>query len=282
VPTANPPIVARQAWGANPANTPAQVISTPTPELWLHHTGSSGLHGAAGMRSLQANARSGGYVDLEYTVVVDTDGTIYMSRGVGRDTAATGGRNSISHAICVMGNFENDPATDRIVDTVASCVLWLSAQRAIQSAQITGPHRDAPGNSTACCGRNLIARIGDINRAVAGGGVTPPAPTPPATSGAPLTTVASPKGSQGRVGTARPVPAFGTVVLDNGARCAGDVASGNARVWVNPDKTVQQVGAALLDIAPTVGGDGQPDGRGFVALYDLKNGTVGTYVVPWA
>jgi hypothetical protein len=280
MPTASPPIVSRAAWGANPVNTPAATIATPTRDLWLHHTGSSGLHGAGGMRSLQANARSGGYVDLEYTVVVDTDGQIYMSRGIGRDTAATGGNNSTSHAICAMGNFENDTPTNALLDSIASCVMWLFANRAIQQNVITGPHRDAPGNSTACCGRNLIAQIANINARVAGG--AGPTPTPPPSGGAPLTTVASPRGAQGRVGTARPVPAFGTVQLDNGASLKGDTASGRGRVWVNPDQTVKNTKAPLLDIAPTIGTDGKPDGRGIVALYDLGGGNIGTYVVPWS
>jgi len=177
--TSNPPIVSRAGWGANPVNTPAAAITTPTAELWLHHTASSGLHGPGGMRSLQQNARNGGYVDLEYTLMVDNpDGTIYMSRGPGRDSAATGGRNSISHAICVMGNFENDTPSAACLDAIASCVQWLVAQRAIRTAAITGPHRDAPGNATACCGRNLIARIGDINRMAGGGSAPGPAPTP--------------------------------------------------------------------------------------------------------
>lgn len=166
--TASPSIVSRQAWGANPLSTPAAHIAIPTPELWLHHTGSSGLHGASGMCSLQQGALGGGYVDLEYSLVVDTDATIYMSRGIGRDPAATGGRNSISHAICVMGNFENDVPNDRTLDAVASCVKWLYANGAIRTQAITGPHRDAPGNATACCGRNLIARIGDINTRAGG------------------------------------------------------------------------------------------------------------------
>lgn len=174
--TADPHIVARGAWGANPLNTPAGSIVIPTPDLWLHHTGSSGLHGASGMRSLQQSALAGGYVDLEYTIVVDTDGQLYMSRGIGKNTAATGGstngiaNNARSHAICAMGNFENDAVTDRLLDSIASAVMWLHAHDAIARPVITGPHRDAPGNATACCGRNLIASIPEINARAAGGG----------------------------------------------------------------------------------------------------------------
>ena len=183
--TANPRIVSRASWGANPASTPAGAIATPTPDLWLHHTGGSGS-GAGYMRSLQQGALRGGYVDLEYSLVVDNrDGAIYMSRGPGRNTAATGGstggqaNNSRSHAICAMGNFENETPTPALLDGIASCVLWLAAQGAIARPVITGPHQAAPGNATACCGRNLIARIADINRMAAGGGSAPaPGPTP--------------------------------------------------------------------------------------------------------
>lgn len=173
-----PNIVSRSAWGANPLHTPAGRIRTPTPELWLHHTAASGLHGSAGMRSLQAYAKSHGYVDLEYSWVIDNpNGIIYESRGAGRNTAATGGHNEISHAICVMGNFEaGDVPSEACINSIAAMVHWIGAS-GYGPGQLTGPHRDASGNSTACCGRNLIARIGDIN-ARARGGAPPPTPKP--------------------------------------------------------------------------------------------------------
>lgn len=178
-------IVSRAAWGANPLTTPASSIATPTPDNWLHHTGSSGLHGASGMRSLQQGALSGGYVDLEYSYVVDTDGTIYESRGIGRNTAATGGstngvaNNARSHAVCAMGNFEHDTVPQVLINALGDLAAWLFTQGATRNKGYTGPHRDAPGNATACCGRNLIARIGDINARASGstgggGGTTTP------------------------------------------------------------------------------------------------------------
>lgn len=166
-------IIGRSQWGANPAATPAGHIAIPTPELWLHHTASSGLHGASGMRSLQQGAKNGGYVDLEYSYVVDTDGAIYESRGIGRDTAATGGNhNAISHAVCAMGNFENDTPTQALITSLADICAWLYQHGATQRNAYTGPHRDASGNATACCGHRLIAEIGNINQRAAGGSGT--------------------------------------------------------------------------------------------------------------
>jgi len=177
-------IVSRAGWGANPLATPASSIATPSPDLWLHHTGGSG-HGAEYMRALQRGALAGGYVDLEYTFVVDNPTpTVFESRGPGRNTAATGGstggqsNNSRSHAICVMGNFENEQPSSALIDTLGDLVAQ-GARAGWWPAQITGPHRDAPGNATACCGRNLIARIGDINaRARGSSGGTAPGPAP--------------------------------------------------------------------------------------------------------
>jgi len=188
-------VVSRSAWGANPLNTPASLIATPTPDLWLHHTGGEG-HGASYMRALQSGALRGGYVDLEYTRVIDTDGTVYESRGIGRNTAATGGttngvaNNARSHALCAMGNFETMMPSDALLNAIAACVADLHAAGAIATARITGPHRDAPGNATACCGRHLIDRIGDINARV--GGVTPT--PPPQTKGGAVDITRTPSG----------------------------------------------------------------------------------------
>lgn len=156
-------IVDRQGWHASPLSTPANTIAVPTPELWLHHTGSTGLHGASGMRSLQSGAIAGGYVDIEYTYVIDTDGTVYVARGPAHDPAATGGRNSISHAICAMGNFQTQSPSNEMLDAIARTVAYMWEHRWLKAPHITGPHRDAPDNATACCGINLINRIDDIN-----------------------------------------------------------------------------------------------------------------------
>ena len=114
-----------------------------------------------------------------------------------------------------------------------------------------------------------------------GGAVPAPAPSIPE---APLTTVATNKTKDGRVGTARPIPALGAIALENGASLHGDLPAGSGRVWINPDEVVRDLQAPLVDIAATVGPDGKPDGRGIVALYDLgaSHGGVAPYVVPWS
>lgn len=227
-------IVSREAWGANPLQTPASHIATPTDETWLHHTGSTGLHGASGMRSLQANALAGGYVDLEYTVVVDTDGAVFMSRGIGRDTAATATHNGHSHAVCVMGNYETQTPTDDCLNRLVDCLLWLRDEGAIRTPAFTGPHRDAPGNATACCGANLIARIPDLNRAAASGVLDPTED-----EGGAMDIVSTPTGK-----------GYYVVASDGGVFAYGDA------------KFYGSMGGEPLN-APVVGMDVLPNGKGY-------------------
>jgi hypothetical protein len=169
-------IVSRAAWGASPLVTPASGLATPSPELWLHHTVAD-VHGAEGMRRLQADALAEGYVDFEYSFATDDDGTSYEGRGGGRQPAATAEHNAISHALVAFGNFEHKHPSEALIDGLAELVAH-GHRSGWWPAQITGPHRDASGNATACCGRNLIDRIPDINARALGSSSTAPGPIP--------------------------------------------------------------------------------------------------------
>jgi hypothetical protein len=180
-----PAIITRAQWGANPLVTPAARIATPSQELWIHHSGGEQFD-AAGLRLLQAFAlhrTDASYIDLEYTLLVDhVDCTIYESRGIGHDSAATYDHNTISHAICVMGNFQVDQPSDLLIRTLANLAAWGYEHGWWSICGFTGGHRDASGNSTACPGNNLEAAIPRINalaQAIHNGtGPTPPAPAP--------------------------------------------------------------------------------------------------------
>jgi len=103
-----------------------------------------------------------GWSDIAYSFVVDRDTfEIYEGRGAGVQGGHTRGRNSISHAICVMGNFEVAAASDGLVDQVAALIRH-GHQQGWWPSMLTGGHRDV--GSTACPGRNLYAQIEEINR----------------------------------------------------------------------------------------------------------------------
>jgi hypothetical protein len=221
---------------------------------------------------LQAGALTGGYADLEYTYVVDTDGAAYMSRGPAHNTAATGGEtagqsnNSRSHAICCMGNFEHDLPTDAMLDTVAALVADLFAGGWQRQAYIDGPHQDAPGNATACCGRNLIARIDDLNR-MAAGGPSPVEPEPEQEGGA-MQIVEHPSGrGYWIVDTAGAVFAYGAAKYHGGANTLNDGRGPNAPI-VSMAATPSGNGYWLL------GADGGVFAYGDAAYYGAPTGSV--------
>jgi len=170
-------IVLRAQWSARTPNRRHQ-IATPTPRLWIHHTAGS-ERGAAGMRSIQnGHMDDKGYADIGYSFVVDNaDGTIFEGRGAGIEGAHTFGDNTKSHAICVMGNFENiQPSTQAIASVVA---LARHGREMGWWVPTCHGHREAPRASTACPGANLFARLGEIRTKVGGPGGTPATvPTP--------------------------------------------------------------------------------------------------------
>jgi hypothetical protein len=150
-------MVTRAEWGARPPKR-RFVIPCPTRELWLHHT--AGNHnGPAGVREVQRfHMDSRGWADIAYSFLVDDDGTVYEGRGAGVAGGHTEGHNSISHAICAMGNYEAQVPGEALL----SAIRRLGAagrDRGWWPAQFTGGHRNASGALTACPGSNLYAQL---------------------------------------------------------------------------------------------------------------------------
>lgn len=152
--------VPRSTWGARPPKSLTS-IRVPTSELWLHHTAGN-ERGAAGMRAIQDyHMDVRGYNDIAYSFVVDPDTLmVYVGRGPGVQGGHTQGHNSISHAICVMGNFDVIQPSDNLLRTLAELVTYGERQAWWRS--LTGGHRDASGASTACPGKYLYAEINRI------------------------------------------------------------------------------------------------------------------------
>lgn len=152
----------RADWGARPPRS-RRTISTPTSEVWLHHFASEGWFGASGMRACQAfHMDRKGWADIGYSFVVDpVDLVVFEGRGFGVSGAHTYGRNTRSHGIAVMGNYQTRAVTSGLVDLLAELLVYGKRQGAWSSAAFTGGHRDV--GSTACPGDHLYAALGRIN-----------------------------------------------------------------------------------------------------------------------
>jgi len=174
-------IVSRTTWGAR-APKAIYRMRLPVAETWIHHTADAGppsptLDGEARfMRATQDfHMNTRGWNDIAYSYMIMPSGNIYEGRGWGVVGAHTENHNSISHAICFAGNYQN---------MMPSSVALLSAAQLIRQGMNqgfvkpgthpSGGHRDVA--ATACPGGNLYARIPYLRELVA---VSTPPPSEP-------------------------------------------------------------------------------------------------------
>lgn len=159
-------IVSRASWGARPPKSPPHHISTPSRELWLHHSASpSG--GAERIRSIQRfhqDARV--WNDIAYSYLIAHDGTVYEGRGPGIAGGHTKGHNTISHAICLLGNLNSVNPTSAALESL----VWLVQHGHAEGwwpLGFTGGHRDTRGGGRGDCpGDRLYAQLPEINQAI--------------------------------------------------------------------------------------------------------------------
>lgn len=162
-------IIGRATWGARfPDGTgPA---SLPASEVWLHHsvTGSPPELGTqaqdcAAVRVLENVGQQRFGAGVSYTFLVPLSGRVFEGHSVGRVGTHTKGRNSISRAICLIGNYDEVPPTGRQLTAVGE-LLRLGAHAGWWARSVLdGGHRDVPGASTACPGQYAHAAIPRIN-----------------------------------------------------------------------------------------------------------------------
>lgn len=166
-------IVSRADWGARPPRS-RYAITTPTPELYIHHTAGALDAGGNGVwwddvRGIQDFHMDGrGWSDIAYSFIVG-GGQVFEGRGAGIAGGHTKGRNTVSHAICLIGSY--DFMTPQPKDLRAIADLVRHGREQGWWGEITGGHRNAPGASTSCPGNHLQAAIPEI-RALAAAGTT--------------------------------------------------------------------------------------------------------------
>lgn len=182
-------IYSRASWGSRyRAGFGDRSGAYPLPRVWLHHSVTAQLspnatvaQEKAQMRVLEdiGQSRFGG--GISYNFCVFPSGRVYMGLGASRLGAHTGGDNTNSLSILVVGNYESASLSAAQEATIAELLRGLSSQNVLRQARLTGGHKDAPGHAwNACPGRNAYARIGAINNRAASGNVSAPKPSAPA------------------------------------------------------------------------------------------------------
>lgn len=163
-------IISRAEWGAA-HDDGFGTAPLPAREVWLHHSVTVApdlsppfTDDDAAIRTLERIGESRFGRGISYTFLITPVGRIYEGHGIARQGAHTRNRNSISRAICLVGNYDLVPPTQAQLDVAA----WLLREGKTRgwwtAARLTGGHRDAPGAATACPGRHAHALIAEINR----------------------------------------------------------------------------------------------------------------------
>nr|WP_247197813.1 FG-GAP-like repeat-containing protein [Streptomyces sp. GESEQ-35] len=212
-----PPIVSRAQWGADESmvDDPAEYIDKVS-AVFVHHTvgtnNYSCAESAALVRGIMAyHVETEKWNDIGYNFLVDKCGRIFEGRAGGIDLPVRGahtyGFNGDSTGIAVLGDFEGDPnatppkpagrPTRATLESVARVAAWKLGQyggnptgkvtltagadtgvwKAGQQATLNtvSGHRD--GFATACPGKNLYAKLGEIRRYTASAGKNSAIPT---------------------------------------------------------------------------------------------------------
>jgi hypothetical protein len=205
-----PALVTRAGWGAN-ESLRCKADGTPkfswsfyaTRKLIVHHTVTPNADPdpAATVRAIyQYHVQSRNFIDIAYNFLVDANGTIYKGRysgpngtcyqdtvtgenadGLGVTGAHTGGWNSGTMGIAVLGNYEEVPLSEATRAALVEHLAWESERHLLDplaTSTFTSPagggsktapnisgHRD--WSATACPGKNLYSVLPTIRQEVA-------------------------------------------------------------------------------------------------------------------
>ena len=120
----------------------------------VHHSALSQRDGPREIQRMHLKVK--GYADIGYHYVIDGAGVSYEGRPINVRGAHTGGFNTGSVGICLMGNFETDTPSAAQFSTLQSMIEWLRDGYGI--THIAGHHDFQPGE-TVCPGNRLAGLL---------------------------------------------------------------------------------------------------------------------------
>ena len=186
-------MITRAGWGAadpdmNAAEEHGVFDAQSNPEGWLVYPGSladwlntivvhhTALAFTEGPREIQvAHIRTSGYADIAYHFLIDSFGTLYEGRSLGVRGSHTGGHNTGTVGIALIGNFQLIPALQIQMISLTALVKTLAEQ--VPITHLAG-HRDFQPGETECPGSNLEALLpglaADVGLQYGTGGYVPP------------------------------------------------------------------------------------------------------------
>ncbi len=181
---AAPPDLTTSVEGAyDPATNPAgwYIYDRPLTEalntLIVHHSARDVSDGAHEIQRLHMELN--GFADIAYHFVIDAEGVIYEGRSIIARGAHTGGHNTGTVGVVLLGNFEELEPTAAQLESLRQLGSCLRDTYAL--THLAG-HRDFQPGVTVCPGRNLAIHLPQLTEELdltfgAGGYVGTPEPT---------------------------------------------------------------------------------------------------------
>lgn len=181
--TPRPEIYSRAQWGADESlRDPGSLRYFEVHAGFVHHTVNANDYTRDEVpgiiRSIYAyHTKSRGWSDIGYNYLVDRFGRIWEGRFGGIDRPVVGAHtlsyNDYAFAMSAIGNFDVKQPSNAMVQAYGALFAWKLSLHGVDAASKGQPvgsrsfpaingHRDAA--ATACPGRHLYARIGDIRR----------------------------------------------------------------------------------------------------------------------
>jgi hypothetical protein len=280
---APPPIVSRQAWGANEAlryNAQGEiwpVAYAPVEHLVIHHTDTANFQDPlVAIRSVYYyHTVVRGWGDIGYNYLVDFLGNVYEGR-VGGEGAVAGhaaGYNERTAGIGTIGRFDFEAATPEAQTALVWITAWAGRNLNPLGAKPFGEiaslpticaHRDV--NPTACPGDALyggLAALRDYVDAVLAGGASPEPPPPAFVPGDTVVAVVADAPVQATPEAGAPVVArlpLGEplTIADGPATVAGEawyaVRGATAAGWTPASGLAPNPNGPVVSSDPAVGG----------------------------
>jgi len=166
-PAAHAQRVARQTWGARPADA-ARLTANPFgwKRITVHHSAEpyfvrmSGSFddSAVAVRLIQKAHMTGeGYGDIGYHFLIDPTGRVFVGRELAWQGAHAGGTNNVQNlGICLLGNFDRERPTREALLSLETLVAELRAENRISAGEV---HAHLDYRNTECPGRYLLTWV---------------------------------------------------------------------------------------------------------------------------
>lgn len=160
-------VIPRKEWGARYAPS-GYMRKIGALDKWLHHSVTVApdvvppyTDDYAAIRAIESITEQRFGIGMAYTFLITPAGLIFEGHPVDQVGAHTGGFNTGSAGICLVGNYEDDDPTDAMMESLDWLLHHGKDKDWWQRANLQGGHRDT--KATACPGRNAYALIDDIN-----------------------------------------------------------------------------------------------------------------------